>query len=386
MARPNSHGFPQGITLHGNKYRVRVTFHGERHQCGEFYTLSDAKAALTIARSQVARDIFIPLDVRREQWRQERAARQAGAVTVRAWSADWLEGLRKAGRSPSTIASYKSTATVHVLPFIGDKRLGDVTSKDIEALALDASPGVAANIAATVSALFNSAVKAGAGGLSESPVKIKTGTYTKRRARRDEADAATVDDVRAIANNMPEPLRPAVWLAATCALRLGEVLGLQRRDLDLEDQDNAVLHVRRQWLTKASPPRYGDPKAGSARDVAIPTAIVGMLAQHLEDNITAAPESPVFSSTVDRHRPISQGSFDRAWRLAREPVRPGFRFHALRHVGLTWYAQQGATTEELLRRGGHTSVEVAQRYQSATAARDRTLTDKLDGELKKALG
>ena len=84
-------------------------------------------------------------------------------------------------------------------------------------------------------------------------------------------------------------------------------------------------------------------------------------------------------------RPVSQSTFDRHWRIAREPVRPGFRFHALRHVGLTAYAQAGATNEELLRRGRHSSLDVAMRYQSATAARDRTLTDKLDAELRQAL-
>ena len=50
-----------------------------------------------------------------------------------------------------------------------------------------------------------------------------------------------------------------------------------------------------------------------------------------------------------------------------------FRFHDLRHTGLTLFAQQGATQAELLHRGGHTSVEVALRYQHAADERDAAL-------------
>ena len=61
---------------------------------------------------------------------------------------------------------------------------------------------------------------------------------------------------------MPDRLRIAVPLAAWCALRLGEVLGLERRDLEhLDDPEKAVLHVRRQFNVKAN--TLTPPKADS---------------------------------------------------------------------------------------------------------------------------
>lgn len=56
---------------------------------------------------------------------------------------------------------------------------------------------------------------------------------------------------------------------------------------------------------------------------------------------------------------MSHNAFARRWNDARDEVRPGTNFHALRHLGLTLYAQAGATTTETMRRGGHKDVEAA---------------------------
>lgn len=56
-------------------------------------------------------------------------------------------------------------------------------------------------------------------------------------------------------------------------------------------------------------------------------------------------------------------------------------FHDLRHTGLTIFAQNGATYAELLYRGGHSSLEVALKYQHATEERDRSLTAQMDQQV-----
>ena len=55
----------------------------------------------------------------------------------------------------------------------------------------------------------------------------------------------------------------------------------------------------------------------------------------------------------------------------------GYRFHDLRHTGLTRIAQEGATLAELMRRGGHSDVTVVLRYQKATMARDIELAARM---------
>jgi integrase len=189
---------------------------------------------------------------------------------------------------------------------------------------------------------------------------------------------ATPEQVAAMAAAMPEHLRAAVLLAAWCALRLGEVLGLERRDLErLDDPESAVLHVRRQWNTKAG--RLTDPKRGSKRSVAIPASLLPTLREHIEEHTAPGRDSPLFTPPSRHGRRISQTAFDRHWRDARKAAgRDSFRFHSLRHTGLTEYARQGATLADLLERGGHTDVSVALKYQHASAQRDRELTRRLN--------
>jgi hypothetical protein len=57
--------------------------------------------------------------------------------------------------------------------------------------------------------------------------------------------------------------------------------------------------------------------------------------------------------------------------------RPDLHLHDLRHSGLTWAAATGASTAELMRRGGHANPRAALRYQHATADRDKALADAL---------
>ncbi|GAB4083804.1 hypothetical protein GCM10028784_04340 [Myceligenerans cantabricum] len=78
--------------------------------------------------------------------------------------------------------------------------------------------------------------------------------------------------------------------------------------------------------------------------------------------------------------PLSSTRWYGAWAEARDsvpdlPVR--FRFHDLRHTGLTIFAQEGATLAELMRRGGHSDIKVVLRYQHATMERDRELADRM---------
>lgn len=182
-----------------------------------------------------------------------------------------------------------------------------------------------------------------------------------------------------MAQAMPEPLRIAVLLGAWCAMRQGEVLGLQRRDFrNLDDPDNATVVIDRQWNAKATPPAYTPPKAGSHRELAIAADLVPMIRDHLERFTPLEPEAPVLPRRGRPDLPVSQSSFDSAWRKARETVRPGFRFHSLRHTGLTEYARTGATLAELKERGGHSSADVAMRYQHASKERDRANTARMN--------
>ena len=64
---------------------------------------------------------------------------------------------------------------------------------------------------------------------------------------------------------------------------------------------------------------------------------------------------------------------------------PELHPHDLRHAAGTLYAQQGATTREIMARLGHRSRAAADRYQHAAARRDAELAAKLQSVAEAAL-
>lgn len=382
---------PRGITRYRDRYRVRLDHEGRTHALGMFETIADARAALNIARGDAARGRFVPPTQRRAALKAEAVKAEHEEMTLGQWSETWLANLEAdPDRSRATVVSYRSVLKNHVLPDLGEVRLIELTTEQVAAhlAALARRPsrrhpgarvnGIAPNVVIVLRSMLNAAVKAKAGGLEhfEFPAAAK---HRRVRPEDDHGDVASPEQVRAFTEAMPAHLQIAVPLAAWCALRIGELLGLQRRDLEhLDDPQRAVLHVRRQWNVKAN--ALTPPKADSVRTVAIPDALLPALRQHLEIYTPTAHTAPVLAGT--RGARVSQTALDKAWRAARDRAdRPGFRFHNLRHTGLSKYAEQGATLAELLHRGGHTDVSVALRYQHATAERDRALTQRLSRDI-----
>ncbi|WP_430867388.1 tyrosine-type recombinase/integrase [Demequina aurantiaca] len=373
---------PRGIDIQPNGlFRARVFYNGKQHMVGAFFTLGDAKAAIAIARSEMARKIFVPPSELRKSRQSEEVRELIEETTVAEWSTEWLRRLEDLNRTPATLRSYESTLHAHIVPAIGAKRLIDVTPDDIDALlaTLTGKPGAWTNVARTMRSMFLAAVSAGAGGLTETPFHIPIAS-TRKGAKRilGRADVATPAQVRDLANAMPPDLRVAVLLAAWCAMRLGEVLGLQRGDFaDLDNPDLTTVHISRQWNAKATPAAYTDPKAGSDRVVAIPPDLVPVIVRHLAARVAPELDAPLLPRRSNPRLPVSQSGLDAAWRKAREGTLPGFRFHSLRHTGLTEYAKTGATLAEIQSRGGHTSADVAMRYQHASLERDRASVARL---------
>lgn len=382
---------PRGITRYRNRYRVRIDHDGRTHALGMFDTLSDARAALEIARGDQARGRFVPPAERRAAQHAAAQRAEVEAMTLGNWAEDWLAALEAdPRRSRATVVSYRSVLANHVLPELGEVRLVDLTTERVaEHLAVLARRpsrrhpgarvnGVAPNTVIVLRSMLNAAVRAKAGGLEhfDFPAAPK---HRRVRPEDEHGDVASPAEVRAFTAAMPPHLQIAVPLAAWCALRIGELLGLQRRDLEhLDDPGKAVLHVRRQWNVKAN--ALTPPKADSVRTVAVPEALLPALREHLETYTPPGRTAPLLVGL--RGARVSQTALDKAWRAAREEAgRPGFRFHDLRHTGLSRYAEQGATLAELLHRGGHSDVSVALRYQHATAERDRALTDRLSRDI-----
>lgn len=376
---------PRGIVMHRGLYRVRISAGGKRHLVGDYTNLSDAKAALTLAKADVVRGVYqSPEEVKaeREAERAREAAILAAAkaleekeLTVSAWAKKWLGQLIETGRSDGTLRTYRSTLSRHILPALGKKKLGEVSQDDVDRLLRSRkTPAVRTNVSRVLRSLYLAAVDQGEGGLTTVPFRLHVPKPQVARGL-DSSKVATPDQVRALAEALPEQLSLAAYLAAIMSLRLGEVLGLQRGDFEgLDSPGLAVLHIRRQWNSKAygGGASYTAPKAGSEGVLAIPEELASQVRDHLDRWVGRKKTSPLFPSVHNPDRPMSQTRFDEEWRSARVKAgMPSFRFHDLRHTGLTLYAQAGATLSEIMARGRHKHPEVAVRYQHATLERDR---------------
>lgn len=389
---------PRGISMEDGLYRVRIFADGVQHSLGRYQSLTDAEAVLTIARSQVILGTFVPPAERRRKIKAIREKERKEAITLKQWASVWLEalsgdedargqtGYRGNPRSVGTIRSYRSTLEAHVFPRIGDMILKEVTPDHVEAV-VDAAtrqgkkhtPGAGRNVARTLRAMFNAAIAADAGGVEVNPVDPNLLKVEKTTGKGLSGRTATPEQIRELTTLMPPHLALAIPLAAWCALRQGELLGLQRGDFIALDIDGETrVKVQRQWHSKLSPPGYAPPKAGSERTIHVPASVVNMVREHLAKYVPDKATAPLFPSPQSPDRPMGQSALDRYWRAARDKVKPGLRFHDLRHTGLTFYAQQGATLRDLMERGGHTDVNSAMTYQQAVAERDRRLTAKLD--------
>lgn len=113
--------------------------------------------------------------------------------------------------------------------------------------------------------------------------------------------------------------------------------------------------------------------------------MVERLKEHLRDNVAPEAKAPVVPSSVRgacrSHTPSGGISGGDAGDTAKS-VPLGFRFHDLRHTGLTLFAQEGATLAELMRRGGPADMRVVLRYQHSTMTRDRELANRMSDRVE----
>ena len=105
--------------------------------------------------------------------------------------------------------------------------------------------------------------------LAANPCRIRGAGTTKRVKK---VKPATVAELSAIAEAMPERYRAMVLMAAWCALRFGELAELRRKDVDLA---RGVVHVRRGVTRANGEVHVGTPKSDEAtRDVNMPKALI----------------------------------------------------------------------------------------------------------------
>lgn len=292
-----------------------------------------------------------------------------GRVTLDDYGRHWLAS--RPDLRPRTLELYEGLLRLHILPALGELELGAITTSIVRswrARMLAASrPGACTTEKCyrLLRAILNTAAEDEV--IAKNPCSIK-GAGVEHPPERP---ILTVPQVCAVAHAIAPEFRALVLLATFCGLRLGELLALRRRHVDL-------LHGRVTVVEQAQELRdgrlwLGPPKTDAGRrTVSIPPHLVSDLEEHLARWVASGPDAFLFPGREGE--PASRMRFYRAWRRAAQEVGiVGVRPHDLRHTGNTLAAATGASTRELMARLGHASPRAALIYQHATEDRDGAL-------------
>jgi integrase len=297
------------------------------------------------------------------------AVERSDGITLRAYAERWIEHRSLRSR---TRAHYESMLERLILPELGDAKIVALTParvREWHAGLGDGHPTRNAHAYALLHAICATAVQDEV--LDANPCRIRAAMQTKRRR---DVDILTPAEVNRLAAKMPPSLRASVLLAAWCGLRWGETSELRRGDVG---GDCAVLRVRRAVTYRKGEFYVGQPKTSAGiRDVAVPPHIRPMLKSHLKSHVGRAADSLLFATGDGRH--MHSDNYRTHWEKARAAIgKPNLRVHDLRHVGAVLAAQSGSTTAELMHRLGHTTPQMALRYQHVAEGRDAEIAERL---------
>jgi integrase len=342
--------------------RYRGPDHKERTKVHP--TIRDAKTWLESEHTKVVTGSWIDPALTRTKFRD--------------FAEPWLE--RRGTLSERTAELYRYLLHNHIDEKFGALPIGAIRPSLVEEWHGDLRrrhPSTAAKAYRLLSQIMRAAIADGH--IGKSPCTIKGGGDEPVTER----PTASIAEADALAAAMPERLRLAVHLALWCQLRRGELLGLQRQDVNPLLGTISIRETRVRLMSGVVVTKEPKSNAG-ARTLAMPPHVVPWVTEHLDRFVGDKKDSYVFSD--ESGRPLVPRVLEAAWRRARATIdRTDLRFHDLRHSGLTLAAVTGATIKELMQRAGHADERAAMRYQHVAQNRDRVLADALSALATPAL-
>jgi integrase len=301
----------------------------------------------------------------------------AGRVPLGEFARSWV--VERAGLRPKTRQLYATLVRLHIEPELGHRWLSDLGPAHVRAwraglLAGGTGPITVAKGYRVLRTIMQTAVDDGL--IRVNPCQIN-GAATERSPERP---VLLVGEVYTLAAAVPDRWRALVLMATFCSMRWGELSGLVRADIDLDD---GLVHIRRSVSELDDGTRVtGPPKSAAGRRVvALPSGLVPDVRKHLATYVGPADDDLVFVGP--KGGPLRRRNFQKIWNPARAAVgREDLHFHDLRHTGNTLAAQVGATLPDLMARMGHSSARAALVYLHTSSTRDRAIADRLDGLIR----
>ena len=285
--------------------------------------------------------------------------------TLETFAPRFVDGHARANRhKPSGINAVESILRWHLVPALGFKPLDAITNEQVQRLKLaltNRAPKTVNNVLTVLSTLLKKAVEWGE--LERLPCAIKLLPNPKKTMGFHDFDQ--YERLLTIARRRGAEAYLMVVLGGDAGLRLGEILALEWRDVDLAARRLTVQ--RSDWLGHVTVP-----KGGRARQLPMTQRLTAALkaARHLRcERVLCLPDG----SPITRDRVI------KAVRGAQRVAGIDQGVHILRHTFCSHLAMKGAPARAIQELAGHADLSTTQRYMHLSPAATEDAIRLLDG-------
>lgn len=273
---------------------------------------------------------------------------------------------------PGTKLRYEVDLMHRILPFFKYRKLGDINDELLaefkEKIVKELrTPKSVNNCLHTLRLLLNKAVEYRL--LVQNPYNLKSMKLNKR-------PYVWWDNKEHIARFLVEAKKRSRYygvfvLALETGMRLGEIIGLCKQDVDFE---NGKIRVWRQWNTVAK--AYSPCKHDCIRWIDF--NVKSLFASTLKIAVRSSSDAEIIFITKHGRRvtaaSLSGRYFKNLIRRAGVPIIP---FHALRHTFASWYMIEHDNIWDLQYLLGHASASTTQIYAHMSTARRKAPVDML---------
>ena len=304
------------------------------------------------------------------KWTHPSARTMQGKVLFSSYATRYVADLRKRDGSELSGRSKRiqKAALDKLIPWFGGTPMRDITEEFVNEWYARACDEVRPSALEHAVWLLKRVMRAATGRqpdggpplLSSNPCNL---VMRKRQSKRRDQAPMTKQEIDALVEGFPEYDRLSVHLALLVGgLRIGEVCGLQLRDIDLENLQLHVRHSVNRGTDDRGKYQLCEPKTKSSkRVVPIPKPLAPLIEAHISRFCKdRKPDTMLFHSPMLDDWLLPPTTIERTFRMAREKIgRPDITFHSLRATHATMLVLEGGTMRETMDDLGHTSLTVA---------------------------
>ena len=278
-----------------------------------------------------------------------------------------------------TMRTKKYIVELKILPYFGNKRVNDITAADIrqwqnELIKMGYSPTYLKTINNQLSAIFNYAVRYY--DLKSNPC-AKAGSMGKSKA--EEMDFWTGEEFRRFIDSVMNKRLSymAFMILYWTGMRLGELLALNPKDVDLEKRTISITKSYQRFGKKdvITPPKTSKSK----RVITIPEFLAADIKDYMDSLYDLQEDDRLFPITKyylehEMQRGIKESGVKR------------IRVHDLRHSHASMLIELGFSPLEIANRLGHEKVETTlNTYAHLYPNKQTKLAERLDSEYREDL-